>query len=112
MEKEILLRELKYISDAYFNKKDYTNTRQINRAMDIVEDYYAVLPQANVIEKPPIDNNKFVVSIRSKFVFVRYRNWSGQEKIQAIAANSEEKAKQWLKDSGFEEIEVKQIYFL
>lgn len=50
--------------------------------------------------------------IRSKFVFVRYRNWSGDEKVQAIAAKNEDAARTWLKQSGFEEIEVKQIYFL
>lgn len=50
--------------------------------------------------------------IRSKFVFVRYRNWLGNEKVQAIAAKNEDAARTWLKQSGFEEIEVKQIYFL
>jgi hypothetical protein len=60
-------------------------------------------------EKPALNKGDV---IRSKFVFVRYRNWSGQEKTQAIAAENEDVAKQWLKDSGFEAIEVKQIYFL
>jgi len=62
------------------------------------------------IQAETANNDKANVS-RSKFVFVRYRNWSGQEKIQAIAAKDEADAKVWLKQSGFEEIEVKQIYF-
>jgi hypothetical protein len=64
---------------------------------------------SNEAENPAL--NKGAV-IRSKFVFVRYRNWSGDEKVQAIAAKSETAARTWLKQSGFEEIEVKQIYFL
>lgn len=62
------------------------------------------------IQAETASNDKANVS-RSKFVFVRYRNWAGQEKIQAIAAKDEESARTWLKQSGFEEIEVKQIYF-
>lgn len=62
------------------------------------------------IQAKPANKDKVNVS-RSKFVFIRYLNWSGQEKIQAIAAKDEEVAKTWLKQSGFKEIEVKQIYF-
>ena len=43
MEKEILLRELNHISKVYFNKKDYISSGQVNRAIDVVEDYYAGL---------------------------------------------------------------------
>lgn len=39
MEKSVILKELKKISDVYFKKKDYISSGQINRAMDIVEDY-------------------------------------------------------------------------
>lgn len=50
MEKQILLQELKKISDHYFNKKDYISAGQINLAMDVIEDYDGVLPQADVIK--------------------------------------------------------------
>lgn len=35
-----ILLELKSISDVYFNKKDYISSGQINRAMDVIEDYF------------------------------------------------------------------------
>lgn len=38
MEKEILLQELKKISDVFFNKKDYLSAGQINRAIDVIID--------------------------------------------------------------------------
>ena len=56
MEKEILIRELNYISKVYFEKKDYISAGQINRAIDVVEDYFAVLPQADVIKSVCDDN--------------------------------------------------------
>lgn len=39
MEKSVILEELKKISDVYFEKKDYISSGQINRAMDIIEDF-------------------------------------------------------------------------
>jgi len=39
MEKSVILKELKNISDVYFNKKDFVSSGQINRAMDVIEDY-------------------------------------------------------------------------
>ena len=43
MDKEILIRDLRYISDTYFDKKDYISAGQINRAIDVIEDYYATI---------------------------------------------------------------------
>lgn len=40
MKKKILIAELKRISKMYFEKKDYISAGQINRALDVVEDYY------------------------------------------------------------------------
>ncbi len=37
--KPTILKELKKISDVYLNKKDYISYGQINRAIDVVEDY-------------------------------------------------------------------------
>lgn len=39
MNKSAILKELKNISDVYFNKKDFISSSQINRAMDVIEDY-------------------------------------------------------------------------
>lgn len=39
MDKSVILKELKNISDVYFKKKDYISSGQINRAMDVIEDY-------------------------------------------------------------------------
>ncbi len=39
MQKELLLQELKKISEHYFNKKDYVSSTQVKLAMDVVEDY-------------------------------------------------------------------------
>ena len=39
MDKSVILKELKNISDVYFEKKDYISSGQINRAMDIIEDF-------------------------------------------------------------------------
>lgn len=50
--------------------------------------------------------------IRSKFVFVRYLNWDGKEKIQVVEAENEGEARLWMKTAGFEIKEAKQIYFL
>jgi hypothetical protein len=36
MDKLVILKELKIISDVYFEKKDYISSGQINRAMDII----------------------------------------------------------------------------
>ena len=52
MEKQELLEALKHISDVYFQKKDYISAGQINRAMDVVNDYDGVLPQENVSDLP------------------------------------------------------------
>lgn len=49
MEKELLLKTLKHISDAYFDKKDYISAGQINRAIDVLNDYDGVLPQSDVM---------------------------------------------------------------
>lgn len=43
MEKSVILKELKSISDVYFEKKDYISSGQINRAMDVIEDYFGEL---------------------------------------------------------------------
>lgn len=51
MEKETLLQALKHISDVYFNKKDYISAGQINRAMDVVEDYDGVIPKSTITNK-------------------------------------------------------------
>lgn len=49
MKKDELLQTLKHISDSYFQKKDYISAGMINRAIDVVNDYDGVLPQADVI---------------------------------------------------------------
>ena len=43
MGKSTILEELINISDVYFNKKDYISYGQINRAMDVIEDYFGEL---------------------------------------------------------------------
>ena len=48
MEKKILIQELKKISKAYFNKKDYISTGQINLAIDVIEDYDLPEPPKNI----------------------------------------------------------------
>lgn len=47
MNKEGLLKALKHISDVYFKKQDYISYGQINRAIDVVEDFDGLLPQDN-----------------------------------------------------------------
>lgn len=39
MKKQHLIQELKKISKAYFDKKDYISAGQINLAIDVIEDY-------------------------------------------------------------------------
>lgn len=55
MEKYELLQTLKHISDSYFQKKDYISAGQINLAIDVVNDYDGVLPQANDIKSVCVD---------------------------------------------------------
>lgn len=64
----------------------------------------AVKNKANLQEQSPD-------FIKTDFVFVRYLNWSGVTKQQAIAADSEDEAREWLRNCNFKEIQVKQIYF-
>lgn len=45
MEDLEVLKYLKKISDFYFEKKDYISSGQINRAIDIVEDYQHQKPK-------------------------------------------------------------------
>lgn len=54
MEKDELLQTPKHISDSYFQKKDYISAGMINRAMDVVNDYDGVLPQADVSGSFPL----------------------------------------------------------
>lgn len=45
MEKSTILAALKHISDVYFEKKDYISSSQINRAIDVIEDYNEEFPK-------------------------------------------------------------------
>jgi hypothetical protein len=46
MTKTELIKTLKKISKHYFNEKDYTSSSQINRAIDVVQDYQGSLTTA------------------------------------------------------------------
>lgn len=48
MKKNELLKTLKHISDSYFQKKDYISSGQINRAIDVINDYDGELPKTNL----------------------------------------------------------------
>lgn len=47
MKKEALLKRLKHISDVYLKKKDFISAGQINRAIDVVEDFDGEIPEQN-----------------------------------------------------------------
>ncbi|MBK7362680.1 MAG: hypothetical protein IPJ01_10330 [Micavibrio sp.] len=66
MEKETLLQALKHISDVYLKKKDYISAGQINRAMDVVEDYDGVIPQTNVISELKYTKARFLAKEPNK----------------------------------------------
>jgi hypothetical protein len=55
--KEFLLQCLKQISQSYFDKKDYISAGQVNRAIDVVEDYDGVLPDFRDIHNPEAGDN-------------------------------------------------------
>lgn len=60
MEKSIILKELKKISDFYLNKKDYISAGQINRAMDVAEDYYSEIGHS---EKVDVNNIEYRIEL-------------------------------------------------
>ncbi len=59
MKKEKLLKALKHISDTYLNNKDYISAGQINRAIDIVEDFDGEIPEENKEEINYLKENYF-----------------------------------------------------
>lgn len=58
MEKQELLKALKHISDTYLKKKDYISAGQINRAIDVVEDFDGELPKEDISDSSNIENNQ------------------------------------------------------
>ena len=99
MEKEILLQELKKISEHYFEKKDYISAGQINLAMDVVNDYDAVSPQENVngrydvyywkqrcllaekcLEESPCDQDITADQIKAWNAYHKFISWAGNDR--------------------------------
>lgn len=69
MSKEKLLQDLKHISDSYFKKHDYISSGQINRAMDVINDFDGELPKENTVNDLPTEEQ--VLKVIFDCVFIR-----------------------------------------
>lgn len=59
MQKQLLIQELKKISKAYFDKKQFINAGTIEQAIDLIEDYD--LPETPKKHNRLVGNNQLLI---------------------------------------------------
>lgn len=85
MDTATILLELKKISEYYFDKKDYVSAGQINRAMEVAEDYATSIEPGEVTGKG--NEHETIVSAwddKGKILFIKTFHYDTQkEECQA-----------------------------